>query len=204
MNTKLHDTVNILTFFVRSFGFRQGVCLLPSEVVRVVRRAQEVWLTTPPGSKRTTKMWKTVKSENKNMKNKANFKSIKFTTTPCNIGGYSDLHPETQNGTKPNKANLRQSRRSLGEDGNPILARRPVGVVIFTNTTKHSLLLGEPSFLEQLFLESKPNFPNPRPILTRETERAYNNLRPQNHKKSKPKANPIQTQFSASCFLWFC
>ncbi len=52
---KFNNQVNILTLFVRSFGFRQGVSLRPSEVVRVVRRAQDVWLTTPPGSKRTTK-----------------------------------------------------------------------------------------------------------------------------------------------------
>ena len=41
--------------FVRNFGSGQGVSLRPSEVVRVVRRAMDDWLTTPPGAKRTTK-----------------------------------------------------------------------------------------------------------------------------------------------------
>ena len=59
MNTKSHDTVNILTLFVRSFGSQQGVSLRPSEVVQMVRQAMDDWLTTPPGSKRTTKTVKT-------------------------------------------------------------------------------------------------------------------------------------------------
>ncbi|HEG42698.1 MAG TPA: hypothetical protein ENH94_01480 [Phycisphaerales bacterium] len=56
------------TVFVRSFGFLQGASLRSpvtskfnedgSEVVRVVRRAMDDWLTTPQGSKRTTKTGK--------------------------------------------------------------------------------------------------------------------------------------------------
>ena len=59
-----------------------------------------------------------------------------------------------------------------------------------------SLFPDKPAFSRNFFLKSKANFPNPRPLLTRETERTYNNLHPQNHKKSKPNPNPIQTQFS--------
>ncbi len=91
------------------------------------------------------------------MKNKANLKPNKFTANPGSRGTYNVSRPKTQNGTKPNEANLkpiskwkiprfsgetqtknffmeskanfRRSRRSLGEDG---LARRPVGVVLST------------------------------------------------------------------------
>ncbi len=66
----------LLTLFVRSFGSQQGTGLRPSEVVRVVRRAMGDWLTTPPGSKRTTKTGKTVISVNKKMKNEANLNPI--------------------------------------------------------------------------------------------------------------------------------
>ena len=46
------------------------------------------------------------KSQNLFSRNKANLNSTKFIATPCNIGGYNDLHPKIQNGTKPIKANF--------------------------------------------------------------------------------------------------
>ena len=43
-------------------------------------------------------------------------------------------------------------------------------------------------------MKSKPNFKNLSTTLTREMKGTYPNIHPQTHKKSKPKANPIQTQ----------
>ncbi len=75
-------------------------------------------------------------SEHKNMKNKANFKDPNLTATYYGTVGYNVSHPKTQNGTNPNKANL-----------------KPI-----SNTIKPSLLLGEPSFSRNLFLRNEPNF----------------------------------------------
>ena len=71
------------------------------------------------------------------MKNEANFNSLKLTATTCNIGGYNDSHPKTQNGTKPNEANF------------------------FTSPRPHfnaELFAGNAHYLQNLFLRNKPNF----------------------------------------------
>ena len=58
-----------------------------------------------------------------------------------------------------------------------------------------SLFQAKPLFSENFFSKSKPNFP--KALLNANTcyEKVYINSHPQNHKKSKPKANPIQTQY---------
>ncbi len=66
---------------------------------------------------------------------------------------------------------------------------------LFRNTRKPSPFQGKLSFLLPLICKSKPNFSNPRTTLTTSTTITYINLHPQNHKKSKPNPNPIQTQF---------
>ena len=63
------------------------------------------------------------------------------------------------------------------------------------NRTMPSLFPGKPAFLRQLFLGSKPNFKNFRPILTHETKGTYNNSHPQNPKKKQTQSKPNQTQF---------
>ena len=67
------------------------------------------------------------------MKNEANLNSQKFTATPYNIGGYNDFHPKTQNGTKPNEANL----KPISEMENP----RP---------SKNKKMENEPNFDNQI------------------------------------------------------
>ena len=118
--TKLNDQVNILTLFVRSFGFLQGASLRPSEVVQVVRRAMDDWLATPQESKRTTKpsllLGEPANSSTLICKNEPNFPDPGNTATPCSSSPYNDLLPEfrqkkrTQNETKRTqfKPNFRQ------------------------------------------------------------------------------------------------
>ena len=137
--------------------------------VLLVRRPTSVVIFTKP-SKRTTKTKKTVKSENKNMKNETNLNSLKSTLTTYDRGTYNVLHPKTQNGTKPNKANSKKGKPRL------------------SGSTQ----------AKNFFMESKANFPNSRPILTHETKGTYSNSRPQNHKKSKPNPKPIQSQSKAN------
>ena len=98
MNTKI---LKNQVCFVRSFVSLQGNSLRPSEVVQVVRRAMDDWQTTPQGSKRTTKTGKNVKSETKNMKNKANFKDVYLAATSYNERVYNVSQPKPKNGTKP-------------------------------------------------------------------------------------------------------
>ena len=57
---------------------------------------------------------------------------------------------------------------------------------------KASLFLGIPVFLKILFLGNKPNFPTQRITTTTCKRSTYNDLHPQNHKKSKPNPNPIK------------
>ena len=51
------------------------------------------------------------------MKNEANLNSVKLTATPCDRVTYSVSHPETQNGTNPNEANL----KPIFETENPLV-----------------------------------------------------------------------------------
>ena len=175
MNTKLLNIVYILTLFVRSFDSLQGIGLRSSEVVRVVRRAMGDWPATPQGSKKTTKTGKNVKSENKNMKNKANLNSPKFTATSYSTKVYNALQPKTQNGTKPNKANLKPT----------------------PNTLNPHFFQEKPSFLLPLICKSKPNFENQEITASTCKRETYTNLHPQPTRK----ANPIQTQ-SAALISW--
>ncbi len=123
------------------------------------------------------------------MKNEANLKSQKFTATSCSIGGYNVLNPKTQNGTKPNKANLRQSRRSLGEDENPI-----------SKTENPSLFQGEHSLLLNLLLRNKPNFNHPKIPATSYITVAYNIFQ-RNPKNGANPNKPNQSQFQSLQFL---
>ena len=124
----LKNLVYILTLFVRSFGSPQGAGLRSSEVVRVVRRAMDDWPVTPQGSKRTTKMQKSVNNCEKMTKTKAfesttkpslflgkpsfllplickskpNFKSLELSASTCKRKGYNHFFPKTNKKTKPN------------------------------------------------------------------------------------------------------
>ncbi len=173
------------TLFVRSFGFLQGASLRPSEVVRVVRRAMDDWLTTPPGSKRTTKTL-LFSGEPANpstliWRNEPNFNTSNIIVTSYITVGYNDFFQNSTKKTNPIKANFRQVASK------PWRRRRNTGI---TGLFREIL-----AFLKTLFMESKPNFKTLRPILTPEKKGTYNNLCPQKHKKSKPNPNPIQTQF---------
>ena len=157
--------------FVRSFGFRQGDSLRPSEVVRVVRRAQDDWLATPPGGKRTTKTKKSVKSETKNMKNEANLKPNNLTATSCGRVTYNDFYPKTQNGTKPNEANLK-----------PILKRETRA---FTGNT----------LPKNLFMRNEPNFKSPKFTANPCNRTVYNTFTPKTKNGTNPITNPIKANF---------
>jgi hypothetical protein len=135
-------------------------------------------------NKTTTKMKINVKSENKNMKNKANSNRQKFTATPCNIGGYNVFSPKTKNGTKPNKANLRQSRRSLGEDGKPI-----------SNTAKPSDIPGKGAFPQKLFFAKRTQFERPKSVASNCYRKVYNALLPKGNEPKRTQLNPIKANF---------
>ena len=137
----------------------------------------------------------------KNMKNKANFTSLKITASPYSRTTYNYLSTKTQNGTKPNKANLK-----------PILARRPVGVVVFNKKRKipplnpnpypltpnnriPSLFPDKPLKSHNLFMGFKPNFPDQRNTANSCCESAYSNLLPKFRQKNKPNTNPNKANF---------
>ncbi len=101
------------------------------------------------------------------MKNKANLKPNKFIATLCSRTTYSVLHPKTQNGTKPNKANSKKEKPQTKSE---------------TQT-------------KDFFMESKANFKNQQSTATTCITEVYINLHPQFHQKSKPNPNPIQSQF---------
>ncbi len=104
-------------------------------------------------------------SRNLFLRNEPNFTSTEINISNCIRDIYNDFQTKPKIGTNPNepnqsqfqslrslrqknrkylvknkkmksKPNLRQSRRSLGEDG---LARRPVGVVLFTKLTTKTI-----------------------------------------------------------------
>ena len=111
-------------------------------------------------------------SQNLFLRNEPNLSNQKFTTNPCGIDGYNAFQRITKNGTNPNEANFSPLHRR----GFPPLSQRI------------------PVFLKILFLGSKANFPTQRITATTCKRGTYNDLHPQNHKKSKPNPNPIQTQ----------
>ena len=110
------------------------------------------------------------------MRNKANFNRPNLTANPCSRYTYNDLHPKTQNGTKPNKANL-----------------KPI-----PNTLKPSPFSGEPPFSSTLICKNKPNFPTQRITATTCKRSTYDDLHPQTNKKNKPNTNPIKPNFPRS------
>ncbi len=94
------------TIIVRSFGSWQGVSLHPSEVVQVVRRAMDDWLTTPPGSKRTTKT-SLLPGEPSFLlplicKSKPNYEHLDVNITVCNKKVYNDFSLKIYQKSKPN------------------------------------------------------------------------------------------------------
>ena len=154
---------------------------------------------------------RTALSRNLFLRNKANLNSTKFIATPCNIGGYNDLHPKIQNGTKPIKANFFTTPKPhfsaelfsgiLTITKKPYFAKR-------TQFQKGKLHLncGNDKGLQQITLQwttekrtqSKPNTnpirtqyePNTNPIQTQYKPNT-NPIQTQ----SKPKANPIKPNF---------
>ena len=117
------------------------------------------------------------KSVAKIMKNEANFNNLNSTATTCPAMAYNDLSPKTQNGTKPNEANL-----------NPILARRPPGVVTSTKT-------GNSATLKNFFSRNKANSINSGFTTSPCSSSTYTNLPSEFQQKSKPNPNPKQTQY---------
>ena len=73
----------------------------------------------------------------------------------------------------------------------------------FKSTIKPSLFPDKPPISQQLFLQNKPNFKNPPPLLTPETKTTYNDSNPENPQKNKPKTNPKQTQYKAKQTQFF-
>jgi hypothetical protein len=121
------------------------------------------------------------------MKNEANLKAKYLIVTTCSRVGYNVFRPKTQNGTKPNEANFRRSRRSLGEDGCQLLAHRPVGVVQPANTLHFS---GIPANPQNLFLRNKANFNNLKSAVTSYIADGYNGFQTETQNGTKPnKAN---------------
>ncbi len=106
------------------------------------------------------------------MKNEANLNSSNIVTTSYSKMVYNSLPTKTKNGTKPNEANL-----------------KPI-----SNTTKPSDISGKGVFLLPLICKNEPNFPDPRNTATPCSGSPYSNLLSELRQKSKPKANPIQTQ----------
>ncbi len=139
--------------------------------VLLARRPVGVVIFTKP-FKRNTKTEKNVKSETKNMKNETNLNSLNFTTSPCGRGIYNVLHPEIQNETKPNEANL----KPISETENP------------------SCFQGRTALFQNLFLRNKPNFNDLNITVTSYGTTAYNDLHPKSQNGTNPnKAN--QSQF---------
>ena len=82
-------------------------------------------------------------------------------------------------------------------NSNPILARRPVGVVIFTNRKIPSLFQGRTSLFQNLFMRNEPNFSPSNITATSCITVVYNDFQ----RKTKNGTNPIRTQFSTHYFL---
>ncbi|HEG44148.1 MAG TPA: hypothetical protein ENH94_08890 [Phycisphaerales bacterium] len=119
-------------------------------------------------------MKKDVVSTTKNMKNKANFNSVKFTATSYNTVVYNASQPKPKNGTKPNKANPK-----------PILARRPPGVVTSTKT-------GNSANLQKLFFAKRTQFRQPNSTATACNKVTYNALRPKGNEPKRTQLKPIK------------
>ena len=106
------------------------------------------------------------------MKNEANLKPNKFTANPYSRGTYSDLRPKTQNGTKPNKANLHQVAATCR--GETQRRRMP----------------------ENAISRNEPNFKQIISTLTQEITKDYNRSSRRDHLRNEPILNPIRTHLN--------
>ena len=114
-------------------------------------------------------MKKTVISANKIMKNKANLNNSEFTATSCNIGGYSDLRPKTQNGTNPNKPNSKP------------ISWLPQNHLLLVSIRVHSW------FQQIKKMENEPNFNESGLAATNANRNTYNGFCPKKPKRNEPK-----------------
>ena len=103
------------------------------------------------------------------MKNEANLNNRKFTPTPYNIGGYNDFHPKTQNGTKPNEANL----KPISEMENPRLPK----------DKKNG---------------KRTQFRQPNSTATSCYKETYNALQPKRNEPKRTQLKPIKANFKIS------
>ena len=117
------------------------------------------------------------------MKNKANFKSIKSTVTTCSMGTYNDLHPKTQNGTKPNKANLPVAAKR-SEDGKPI-----------SNTLKPSLFSGKDAFSQKLFFAKRTQFQRVKSVASNCYRKVYDALLQKRNEPKRTQLKPIKANY---------
>ena len=125
---------------MRSFGFLQGACLRPSEVVRpvvsevelVVRRAWPTFPVTPQGDKRTTKTripscfpGEPALLRNLFLRNEPNFTIAEINISNCIRGIYNDFQTKLKIGTNPNEPNQSQfqSLRSPRQKNRKYLAK---------------------------------------------------------------------------------
>ncbi len=146
------------------------------------------------------KMGKPALSQNLFLRNEPNFNHSNIIVISCITVVYNAFQTKTKNGTNPNEPNffttpkplfsaeLFSCRRSA-EGG---LARRPVGVVLFTNTKKS---VESPVFQKNLFSRNEPNFRKEDYTLTHEITRNYNRSHRNHHPKNEPNTNPIRTQY---------
>ena len=124
----------------------------------------------------------------KNMKNKVNFNSVKLTATSYSERAYNDLSPKTQNGTKPNKPNL-----------------KPI-----SNTIKPSLFSEESANPQNLFFAKRTQFQGVKSVASNCYRKVYNALQSKGNepkrtqlKPIKPNPNPIKANFPAALLSTF-
>ncbi len=146
------------------------------------------------------------------MKNKANFNSVKLTATSYSERAYNDLSPKTQNGTKPNKANLKPISniltlfvRSFGSlQGASLRSSEVVRVVRRAmddwpatpqgdkRTTKTSLFSGMTPIPQKLFYGKRTQFRQPNSTANSCNKVTYNALRPKGNEPKRTQLKPIK------------
>ncbi len=111
MNTKLHKSqFDILILFFASLR----LCGIKISVYSCLLVVQPSLFPGKPAI-----------SRNLFLRNKPNFNDLNITVTSYGTTAYNDLHPKSQNGTNPNKANQSQfqSLRSLRQKNGKYLAK---------------------------------------------------------------------------------